>query len=111
MTAADASCIRALTALVLLAGVGCAAASMGCVSGSNTDAPTADLDRNPNELTCELALLHFEQLIDARSSEEAFSPAALIEAREIYQISRQLYLEREYQLALQLIEEGMLLVE
>jgi hypothetical protein len=63
------------------------------------------------ELSCERALVHLYQLIEKRSSEEQFPPAKLIEAREYHQMGKELYLKREYELALEIIEAGIKLVQ
>jgi len=89
-----------LVAVVLAAGVGCARAP--------TSEP--DVERSADEMLCARALLQLDQRI--ASCEKAGAPAAVIvEAREIYRMSRELYLQRDYELALQLIEEGMRLFE
>lgn len=86
------------------------AAALGCASQPSAEPPAA-VERDADELNCELALLRLETLIEARAAEPSFSAAALIEAREIYEMSRELYLSQEYELALRLIEEGIQLVE
>ena len=46
-----------------------------------------------------------------RSQEDNFPTAVLAEANELHQIGKELYLEREYALALEFIEQGIQLVK
>jgi hypothetical protein len=83
----------------------------GCASAPAPDALTVFDDRTAEETACEVALLKLEKLLEARATQRSFSVPALLEARELHRIGRELYLEREYALALELIEEGIQLVE
>lgn len=84
----------------------------GCASTQPGDtAATYPTDRAPSEVACELALIKLAGLIEQRSSQGTISPAALAEATELYRLGKQLYLEREYDLALELAEEGIQLLE
>lgn len=68
-------------------------------------------DTDPLRVSCELGLVRLQSLIAKRSTEEGHSVAALVEARELHHMGKELYLEGEYKLALQLIEDGIELVE
>lgn len=70
---------------------------------------TTPRDRDPTEVACEIALVKLEERID--TSENRIGAAALAEARELYRSAKLLYLEREYGLALELIDEAMELLE
>ena len=82
---------------------------------SNRGAPGAASaepdDRDPLEVSCEIALVHLEQLIESSSNDDDFPEVVLIEAKELHQIGKELYLEQEYALALEFIEEGIRLLE
>lgn len=67
--------------------------------------------RDADVIACEGALLALERLIDERSSWAGFPSTVLFEARELHHMGKQLYLEREYSLALEMIEEGIRLIE
>jgi hypothetical protein len=84
----------------------------GCGSGGVPEPATGFSDELDDlEVACELALLELEQLIVKRSQQPDFPAALLIEARELHQLGQELYLEREYALAMEIIEEGIALVE
>ena len=96
-------------ALLLLAGL----AQMGC-SPRTCDSGQAveSIDEQDRlELACELAIIHLEELIANRSKEDNFPTAVLAEANELHEIGKELYLEREYALALEFIEQGIQLVK
>jgi hypothetical protein len=78
---------------------------------SSSDLPDDGYGSDVFELSCERALVHLHQLIEKRSSDDQFPLAKLIEAREYHQMGRELYLQREYVLALEIIEEGIKLVK
>jgi hypothetical protein len=63
------------------------------------------------EIACEMALLQLESLIERKSNEGGVSPAVLAEAREIFRLGRELYLEREYDLALEMVEEAIAMLK
>lgn len=86
---------------------------LGCASNPAPSESTPEVSIDPDrfELTCELALLRLEQLIEQRSADPNFPKAVLIEATELHRLGKELYLEREYVLALEIIEEGISLVE
>jgi hypothetical protein len=52
-----------------------------------------------------MALLELERLIEDKK--RGVSAAALAEAQELFRVGRELYLEREYELALELVEEAI----
>ena len=93
------------TGLILLNLWGCATAP----SGETT--VTDPTDRTPTEVACEVALLKLSGLIENHSGQNTVASGALAEAIELYRLGRQLYLEREYDLALELAEEGIELLE
>ncbi|UCG52115.1 MAG: hypothetical protein JSW58_00755 [Candidatus Latescibacterota bacterium] len=98
--------VSTISALVLMSCIGCAPThDSGGVNGNGV------LDRDPLEVSCELALVRLESLIASRSADKSFAPAVLIEAKELHRMGTELYLERQYALALELIEEGILLLE
>lgn len=98
---------RVGTIVLILAGL-----STGCASSGGTPKtvePGADRDRY--EASCDLALTELERLIARRSADDDFPGADLVEAQELYRAGRELYLEREYALALEVIEEGIQLLK
>jgi len=58
-----------------------------------------------------MALLELESLIEQKSNDEGTSPAMLMEAREVFRLGRELYLEREYDLALEMVEEAIAMLK
>lgn len=96
-------------ALLFLVGL----TQMGCSprGGSSEPALESADELNRLELACEVAIIHLEELIANRSQEDNFPTAILAEASELHQIGKELYLEREYALALEFIEEGIHLVK
>ncbi len=87
-----------------------ASALWGCAS-TRIPEPASEIDRDHFEVTCEIALLRLERLIEMRAAQKTFPLAMLLEAKELQKIGKQLYLEREYALALELIGQGIELVE
>ena len=88
-------------------------ALLGCASNPAPDesTPEVSIDVDRFQISCELALLRLERLIELRSSEADFPKAVLLEAIELHRLGKELYLEEEYELALEIIEEGIALVE
>jgi hypothetical protein len=84
---------------LILFGCGPPAAGNGISSG-----PT---DRDQIEIACEMALLQLERLIEERSRLGGVSVAMLAEAREVLRLGKELYLEREYELALEMVDEAI----
>ena len=86
---------------------------MGCSPrGGNSEPALESIDEQDRlELACEVAIIHLEELIVNRSQEDDFNTAILAEATELHQIGKELYLEREYALALEFIEAGIPLVK
>jgi hypothetical protein len=79
----------------------------GCASqGAGDSAVESPLEREPLEVACEVALIELKALIDERAADAAFSRAALGEAMALYQVGTEFYLEGEYDLALELIEQA-----
>lgn len=95
------------TSLALLIGL----ALWGCGSLHSGEPSSLDSQYRDLEVTCELALMRLQKSIDRRTSQAGFSPVALLEARELHRIGTQLYLEGEYILALEMLEEGIHLLE
>jgi hypothetical protein len=84
----------------------------GCSSAPPKDTAAASpTDRTASEVACELALIKLAGLIEAQSAHKTVSSAVFAEATELYRLSKELYLEREYELALELAEEGIELIE
>ena len=98
---------RGLAVLLLVTIV---AGSLGC-SHAGSSAESGQVDRHPDEISCEMGLLRLERLIEERAADGDVMQSVIVEAREIYEMSRELYLQREYILALDLIEEGIQLFE
>jgi hypothetical protein len=88
-----------------------ALSACGCASTHPQD--TAETIDGPDSyrVSCEAALIELERLLALRSSQADFPQDALIEAQELHRLGRELYLESEYILALDMIEEGIQLVE
>lgn len=63
------------------------------------------------EVSCELALIQLQQLIEEILHDSSFPAATLAEALELRQLGTALYLERDYELALEILEEGISLLE
>jgi hypothetical protein len=105
-TSRDATFVSLILAVVVAWGV------VGCASQGTRDTTSLESgERDTGGVACEMALVHLATLIDKRSGEAGFPPAKLIEARELHAVGRQLYLEREYELALELIEQAIDLLE
>jgi hypothetical protein len=98
-------CLVAGLAVLAIAGLGC-----GAGGAPRPGAETSD-DRDRLEVACEVALIRLEKLIAERSDEHDFPAPRLLEARELYALGRELYLEREYDLALEFLEDGITLVD
>jgi lipoprotein NlpI len=97
-----------VVSLVLVAGC----IVWGCSANRPDQAVSAGIDdTDQTEIACEIALLRLEQLIQTRSSQENFPAAILFEANELYRIGMELYLEGEYGLSLELVEEAIKLLE
>lgn len=90
-----------------------ALASLGCSSPRQAiDVPSfAPDDEWRLEETCERELLRLHALIEKRTGQRSFSRSVIIEAEELLELSEELYLEREYALALRFIEDGIRLLE
>ena len=88
-------------------------AQMGCSPQGGSSGPALEStdEQDRLELACEVAIIHLEELIANRSQEDDFPTAILAEANELHQIGKELYLEREYALALEFIEEGIHLIK
>ena len=78
-------------------------------AGQSVSGVVTEADRD--QVSCEVGLLRLARLIQQRSSQARFSEVALLEARELHQLGRELYLEGEYALAREMIEEGIRLLE
>lgn len=81
----------------------------GCAS-NRTPGPSSEVMVD-YRVSCEIALARLERLIGQRSRQDGFPEARLLEATELQTLGRELYLEREYALALEMIEEGIKLLE
>lgn len=83
-----------------------------CSSGRPAAQPGVGApEPEPLRERCESTMLYLGRLIAARSLEPDFPPAILLEAKELYQAGMELYLEGDYDLALELVEEGIELVK
>jgi hypothetical protein len=80
---------------------------LGCGPATHDKAPADPPERDHVETACEMALMELERLIEENSTERSVSAAALAEARELFRLGRELYLEREYELALEMVEEAI----
>lgn len=84
----------------------------GCASSHPAKSfDSAEDGTDSYRVSCEASLIELERLIALRVSQEDFPRDALLEAQELHRLGRELYLERDYILALELIEEGIQLVE
>jgi lipoprotein NlpI len=84
----------------------------GCVSQQSGEPSFTNMeDEDQTEFACEVALIRLRQLIERRTSEKDFPTAVLLEASELYDLGKELYLEWEYRLALELIEEAIEMLE
>ncbi len=103
-------CSRGIATLLL---IGSALALAGACS-SKRPAPeptTGSSEQDRLRVSCEFAILHLERLIAVRLEETDFPLAILLEAQELHQLGKELYLQGEYELALELIEDGIALVK
>ena len=74
---------------------------------AHDNVPVDPPERDQAEIACEMALLELESLIEEKSAEKDVSAAVLAEAQELFRLGRELYLEREYELALEMVEEAI----
>jgi len=80
-------------------------------------APTTGAQRNvgssPTELErrCEEKLLVLSQLIETSLAAGGAEDASLAEARELYREAQRLYLEGEYELSLEFIDQALAILE
>lgn len=82
-----------------------------CTPGADRG-PSADVIESESiDLSCEIALRRLDDLIDQCPSRPNCPEARLFEAKELRRLGRQLYLEREYEFALELIGEGIELLQ
>ena len=79
-------------------------------SGTSTPPPELD-DRALTELACERELVFLDSLISERDSHPDFSRPRLAEARGLWDSAIELYLEQEFELALELIAEAINLLK
>ncbi len=101
--------------------IGCiAAAAVTCASCStsgakHTDISNISLEQEESgallETECEAQLHYLTSRIRALGSNTAASSAASTRLKELHSMSEELYLKREYALALTLIEEALQLIE
>lgn len=63
------------------------------------------------EQECEAQLLHLSSLLAALERTAPDSDPTIIECKEIYALSEELYLKKEYSLALSLIDDALSLIE
>ena len=106
------TCSVARTGLIIAVVVASGFALGGC-SPQHASQPDTGLmtEAGRDRVSCEVELLRLARLIQHRSSQARFSEVALLEARELHQLGRELYLEGEYTLALEMIEQGIRLLE
>ena len=99
-----------ITLLILIV-----AALAGCTTHQETGASRAPdnrvEERDPLEVSCEVALMQLGDLLAERSGDRSFSAAVLVEAKELHNMGRELYLEGEFSLALELVEQGIRLLK
>jgi len=67
--------------------------------------------KSPLEKECERELLYLDSLIETRGRIPDFSAAAMAEATELRRSAMELILDEEYELALELIDEAIALLE
>ena len=82
-----------------------------CSCASRSAGPHPGTAQPAIEIACEEGLIRLAELIDARSREATTDPGVLAEATALSRMARELYLEREYELALELIDEAVQLLE
>ncbi len=63
------------------------------------------------EVTCEKNLSYLDRLIQERSVSERIPAALIVEAKEIFRLAESLYLEKEYILALELIDDAIKMLD
>ena len=108
MTKPDIPRILSAAALVVAAGV----FAPGCSPRSDSSglSPADAVPKSPLEIECERELLYLEELLDSRRGDHDFPVAALAEAYELKQSAAELFLDEEYRLALELIDEAIALL-
>jgi hypothetical protein len=76
---------------------------------ANSAAGTAEESGLATE--CSSQLIYLANLIEVKEIERDFPASALIEAKELYELGEELYLKRDFRLALDLIEEALQLLQ
>jgi hypothetical protein len=92
-------------AAVVVSGSGCSPRSQ-----SPGDAGFVS-QKSPLEKECERELLHLDSLLESRRRTADFPAAAIAEATELRRSAMELILDEEYELALELIDEAIALLE
>ena len=84
----------------------------GCSPRSDSSGDVGSYSQNsPLEKECERELLYLDSLIESRRRTAGFPPAAMAEATELRRSAMELILDEEYELALELIDEAIALLE
>jgi hypothetical protein len=106
--------------VVLLLGCVTVAIVLACASCSSNGAQNVDI-LNPTpepqeadsllEVECETQLLYLSSRIQSLGSGAAGSDATSTKLKELYSMSEELFLKREYALALTLMDEAVRLIE
>lgn len=84
----------------------------GCSPRSDPSGGTSTLSqKSPLEKECERELLYLDSLLESRRRSADFPPAAMAEATELRRTAMELILDEEYELALEMIDEAIALLE
>ena len=101
---------RILSAAALVVAVGVFAPVCSPRSDSSGLSQADVVAKSPLEIECERELLYLEELLDSRRGDHDFPVAVLAEAYELKQSAAELFLDEEYRLALELIDEAIALL-
>jgi len=84
----------------------------GCSPRSDATGDAGSLSqKSPLEIQCERDLLYLDSLLESRRRTGDFPAAAMAEATELRRTAMELILDEEYELALELIDEAIALLE
>ena len=93
--------------------LGCIAAAIAGCTHSNTTPPGSlnATDTSLIEAACEDNLLYLGTVIKELSAKKGPADARLVEAMEIYRLAESLYLQKQFELASELIEDAISILE
>jgi hypothetical protein len=102
--------ILPVTAIAVSIALSLAVCAPGCSPGASGSHPPESDPAGTLELECERGLEALDDAIQRSEKDALVSAAALHEARALRSTAGELYLEAEFQLALELIDEALALL-